>query len=274
LGKDKEDKGRGGKGASAPSRKRTGSSQSTLPEKPPFMSGWDRPLRLAEVGEPEVEVEAEVPPKKNTKTLATKKGSIDLENYYTAEKLEELAVDDGIMMFSRNDPERQKRALVNVSRSDGGNVIVGVREDVLVSYIGMHRPSERERWGKPSYPWLYELGAIEVSRNYRRIGLAEAMLDMTFDDPFYDDKIILTTGFTWHWDLEGTGMDKTQYRSLGIELFARYGFMEMGTDEPNVTMDASNLFLARLGKSVSFSRYQKFASLLFSNDWEAMLRGF
>jgi hypothetical protein len=50
--------------------------------------------------------------------------------------------------------------------------------------------------------------------------------------------------------------------------------MEMGTDEPNVTMDSSNLFLVRLGKDVSFSRYQKFASLLFSNDWEAMLRGF
>jgi hypothetical protein len=39
-------------------------------------------------------------------------------------------------------------------------------------------------------------------------------------------------------------------------------------------MDAANLFLVRLGKNASFSNYQKFASLLFSNDWEAMLRGF
>jgi len=153
-------------------------------------------------------------------------------------------------------------------------VTVGIREDRLVSYIGIHRPSERERWGKPAFPWLYELGAIEVSRNYRRMGLAEAMLEVSFDDPYYDDKIVLTTGFTWHWDLEGTGIDKALYRLLGIELFGRYGFMEMGTDEPNVTMDSSNLFLVRLGKDVSFSRYQKFASLLFSNDWEAMLRGF
>lgn len=46
------------------------------------------------------------------------------------------------------------------------------------------------------------------------------------------------------------------------------------TDEPNVTMDSANLFLVRLGVNVSFSRYQKFASLLFTNEWEAMLRGF
>jgi len=39
-------------------------------------------------------------------------------------------------------------------------------------------------------------------------------------------------------------------------------------------MDSANLFLVRLGKNVPFSRYQKFASLLFANEWEAMLRGF
>jgi len=271
LGKDKEGKSRD---EGAQSRKRAGSPPDNLPEKPPFWSGWDRPVPLAEVKGPEIEVEAERPGKKNSRTIDTKKGKISLENYCPTEKLEKLVVDDGIVMFSRNDPGRQKRALVNVSRSEGGNVTVGIREDRLVSYIGIHRPSERERWGKPAFPWLYELGAIEVSRNYRRMGLAEAMLEVSFDDPYYDDKIVLTTGFTWHWDLEGTGIDKALYRLLGIELFGRYGFMEMGTDEPNVTMDSSNLFLVRLGKDVSFSRYQKFASLLFSNDWEAMLRGF
>ena len=273
-GKDKEEKSREDRADGAQRQKRAGSSKDTLPGKPTFVSGWDRPVPLAEVKEPEAEVESETPQKKNTRALETKKGKVYLENYFPVEKLEKLTVDAGIMMFSRNDPGRQKRALMNVSRLKGGNVIVGLQEDRLVSYIGIHRPSERERWGKPAYPWLYELGAIEVSRNYRRMGLAEAMLEVAFDDPFYDDKIMLTTGFTWHWDLEGAGLDKTRYRTLGIELFSRYGFMEMGTDEPNVAMDSSNLFLVRLGNDVSFSRYQKFASLLFSNDWEAMLRGF
>ncbi|MBU4173340.1 MAG: N-acetyltransferase [Actinobacteria bacterium] len=213
-------------------------------------------------------------PSKNTRELETEKGPILVENHCPAEKLERMEVDDGICMFSRHDPSRQLKALVSVSKDDGGNVVVGVHDGKLVSFVGIHYPAERERWGKPGYPWLLELGAIEVSRNYRKLGLAEAMLGVAFDDPYYDDKILLTTGFTWHWDLEGTGMDKMQYRSLGISMFGHYGFMEMATDEPNVTMDSANLFLVRIGEDASFSRYQRFASLLFANKWEAVLRGF
>ena len=100
------------------------------------------------------------------------------------------------------------------------------------------------------------------------------MLYIAFDDPFYDDKIMLTTAFTWHWDLEATGMSKMQYREMFLHLASKYGFIEMGTDDPNVTMDPANLFLVRLGKNASFSRYWDFASLLYVNAWEAMLRGF
>jgi len=214
------------------------------------------------------------PPRKNTRDIETPKGSILVENYCPSETLKRMGVDDGICMFSRHDPSRQLKALVSVSEADGGNVIAGIHDNNLVSFIGIHYPAQRERWGKPGYPWLLELGAIEVSRNYRKLGLAEAMLGVAFNDPYYDDKIILTTGFTWHWDLEGTGMDKMQYRALGIDMFGHYGFMEMATDEPNITMDSANLFLVRLGKDASFSRYQRFASLLFANEWEAMLRGF
>jgi acetoin utilization protein AcuA len=242
--------------------------------KPPFVGSFER---LHAPGGPDVEREPEpvsAPPRKNSREMETQGGTIKIENYVPAEKLEAARVDDGIRMFSRNNPDRQRKALVKVAGLDGGNVTGGFIDDLLVSYVGIHHPSERERWGKPGYDWLFELGAIEVSRNFRELGLAEAMLGTAFDDPFYDDKIMLTTAFTWHWDLEGTGMDKLQYRQLFLHLAAMYGFIEMATDEPNISMDASNLFLVRLGKNASFSRYQRFASLLYSNDWEAMLRGF
>ncbi len=242
--------------------------------KAPFIGSFER-LHAPEG--PDVGREAEAvsaPPQKNSRELETPGGTIHIENYFPAEKLEAMRVDDGIRMFSRNNPDRQKKALVKVAGLEGGNVVVGYTGDLLVSYVGIHRPSERERWGKPGYDWLFELGAIEVSRNFRELGLAEEMLDTAFDDPYYDDKIMLTTAFTWHWDLEGTGMDKLQYRQLFLHLAAMYGFIEMATDEPNISMDASNLFLVRLGKNASFSRYQRFASLLYSNEWEAMLRGF
>jgi len=249
--------------------KRNEDEQHSLAAKPPFFGG------IAGTLEEKEEKPRESPsPKKNRKFVDTQKGKVVVENYYPAEEIARLRVDEGLFMFSRHNPERQKKALENVALSEGGNVIASVKEQTLVGYIGIHHPSERERWGKPSYPWLYELGAIEVSQSLRRNGLAKAMLDVAFDDPFYDDKIVITTGFTWHWDLEGTGLSKFEYRTLGVELFGRYGFMEMSTDEPNIMMDPANLFLVRIGKSSTFSQYQKFASLLFANEWEAMLRGF
>jgi acetoin utilization protein AcuA len=254
-----------------PASGETGSTENApLHGKPPFLSGWERTVPARE----EREEDTSAPPRKNKKTLKTPRGELLIENYFPSEELEGLTVDNGICMFSRHNPDRQKTALLHVSKSEGGNVIAAVDGELLAGYIGIHRPSERERWGKADYNWLYELGAIEVSRNYRRMNMADEMLEVAFDDPFYDDKIVLTTGFTWHWDLEQTGMTKMEYHDLGIRLMGRHGFMEMATDEPNVTMDSANLFLVRIGNMASFSRYQKFASLLFANEWEAMLRGF
>lgn len=263
-----------GEGKKAESRSQAGDRDRRMAGKPPFFKGWEKNMPLAGEGETAREEDSSCKQVKNHETLATDRGEIAIENYYPADKLERLTVDQGICMFSRHNPDRQKEALINVANSEFGNVIAAVGRDKLVAYIGIHHPSERERWGKPGYPWLYEFGAIEVSRNYRRLGLSEAMLQVAFDDPYYDDKIMITTGFTWHWDLEETGMTKMEYRELGIKLFGSFGFMEMATDEPNVAMDSANLFLVRIGKDASLSRYQRFASLLFSNEWEAMLRGF
>jgi acetoin utilization protein AcuA len=268
----KKDKNKPGNkvGSRAPVGKRNEKS-AELPGKPPFFGFEKIPLATEEEraqSTPSFEA------KKNVQTLETPRGPVHIENYCPVEKLEPLTVDDGICMFSRHNPERQKRALLHVARSEGGNVVAATCNGVLVGYIGVHHPSEGERWGKPGYSWLFELGAIEVSRNFRESGMSMAMMHAAWDDPFYEDKVALTTAFTWHWDLEATGMTKLEYRELFIELAGRFGFMEMSTDEPNVTMDAANLFLVRLGKNTTFSQYQKFASLLFTDEWEAMLRGF
>jgi acetoin utilization protein AcuA len=262
--KDKANRGtEAGARPTKPARELAGKPPFFGLEKVPFESG-------AEAKEPKPAPAA----KKNECTLETPKGPVHVENYCPVAKLEGLTVDDGILMFSRHNPERQKKALVNVAGDEGGNVAVATFENLLVGYIGIHHPSEGERWGKPSYPWMYELGAIEVSRNFRERGLSMAMMHAAWDDPFYDDKVVITTAFTWHWDLEATGMTKLEYRELFIELAGRFGFMEMTTDEPNVMMDSANLFLVRLGRDTTFSQYQKFAALLFTNEWEAMLRGF
>jgi acetoin utilization protein AcuA len=269
--KAKSSRGDAESGNGRDDKKNAASLQAQLPGKPPFIGFGDVPS--PRIADSDQGVES-APSKKNSRTLEAPKGSIQIENYFTSQKLEKLSVDEGIRMFSRHNPERQKNALVNVAGLEGGNVTAAIMGSLLIAYIGIHHPSEKERWGKPPRHWLYELGAIEVSRNYRELGLAKAMLDVAFDDPFYDDKIILTTAFTWHWDLEGTGMSKGEYREMFLHLASKYGFVEMGTDDPNVTMDHANIFLVRLGRKASFSRYREFSSMLYVNAWEAMLHGF
>lgn len=274
--KDKKEM-RGDSGAAALEGKTTDSeaaretSSRDIGMKPPFFTGWERSIAMTQKERPSEKKGSE--PRKNRRELDTPRGTITIENYFPADELEKLEIEDGIKMFSRHQPARQKQALLNVARSENGNVISAVKDGTLVAYIGIHYPSEKERWGKPDYKWLFEFGAIEVSDNYREVGLADGMLSIAFDDPSYEDKIMFTTGFTWHWDLEGTGLRKMEYHDLGVRLFGKYGFMEMATDEPNISMDPANLFMARIGRDASFSRYQKFATLLFANEWEAMLRG-
>jgi acetoin utilization protein AcuA len=236
-----------------------------------FFKGWRQAPLLEGAAKPE---KKELPPthRKNTSKINTPGGEILVENYYPPEFINELFIDNGICMFSRGNLERQKRALVKVGETDGGNIIVGIRDRTLVSFIGIHHPFERERWGKAHFEWLMEVGAIEVSRNFRDCGLAHSMLEAAFSEHYYDDKIVLTTGLSWHWDLEGTGMDKMEYRMFGARLFGRFGFHEVETDEPNVAMDQANILLVREGKKVTHEQKMEFASLLFTNDWERTIR--
>ncbi|MBN2167673.1 MAG: hypothetical protein JW738_00385 [Actinobacteria bacterium] len=237
----------------------------------PFFGEWRR-APLMENEEPEnCNVDKNAGRRINI-TLDTGDGKVFVENYISNRKLKRIEIDEGICMFSRGNLDKQKEALVNVSKMDGGNVIAGTLNGRLISYVGIHHPLPRQRWGKQGYDWLYELGAIEVSRNYRAAGLGGAMMEAAFQDPVYDDAIVFTTGFTWHWDLEGAGLDKMEYRLMGAKLFSKYGFVEMETDEPNVAMDSANIFMVRVGEKVPFSRKREFASLLFTNEWESLRR--
>lgn len=259
---------RPGKGAS---RRTSGKRKKELFGLLSFFGDW-KEAPLMEPEETEIKPQPVKACRKSSLTLNTEDGGIQVENYISWRKLKKVEIEEGIYMFSRGNPERQREALINVSKMNGGNIITGVKGNQLISYIGIHHPMDRQRWGRPGYDWLYELGAIEVSRNYRSIGLGGAMMEVAFQDPVYDGAIVFTTGFTWHWDLEGSGLDKMEYRIMGAKLFSRYGFVEMETDEPNVSMDSANIFMVRVGKDVPFSRKRQFASLLFTDEWEALKR--
>ena len=110
---------------------------------------------------------------------------------------------------------------------------------------------------------MYELAAIEVSRNYRGCRLGEKLLSMTMEDDFFEDKIAYMCGYSWHWDLEGKGLSAAQYRSMMKQLYSKFGFREVYTNEPNITLRAENIMMIRVGTRVTPEDQMKFRHLRF-----------
>jgi acetoin utilization protein AcuA len=107
------------------------------------------------------------------------------------------------------------------------------------------------------------MGAIEVSRNFRKLRIGNRLLERLLAAPLFDDKIAYMNGFSWHWDLDGSAMTIAEYRRMMIRLLNPYGFQEFYTNEPNIAIREENVFMARIGSRVSDEDRGRFRSLRF-----------
>ena len=107
------------------------------------------------------------------------------------------------------------------------------------------------------------MAALEVSRNYRGMGIAGKIFRLLMQDDFFEDKIAYICGFSWHWDLDGSGLTMAQYRRMMLGLLKRYGFEECYTNEPNVALREENFFMVRIGSRVSQEDRIRFRDLRF-----------
>ncbi|GHO55369.1 hypothetical protein [Ktedonobacter robiniae] len=111
---------------------------------------------------------------------------------------------------------------------------------------------------------LYEV-AIEVSSDWRGAGIARNMLAFALELDALEDMILFAIGLSWHWDTESLGISVYRYRELISRLFGSQGFIEYPTTEPNVSMEPSNVLLARIGKRVDKRTANQFLSRLLSS---------
>jgi acetoin utilization protein AcuA len=108
--------------------------------------------------------------------------------------------------------------------------------------------------------------AIEVSENWRQLGIAGRLIELAAAREELEDRILLGLGFSWHWDLEHTGFNRIQYRAMLARMVAPYGFSEYLTTEPNIRCDPSNILLARLGSRVPQAEVNRFYTCLLRSD--------
>jgi acetoin utilization protein AcuA len=175
-----------------------------------------------------------------------------------------LKLDEGLGHFSHYSSIIQKlEAFETYASQKDGKVTLAIADpNVIVGYCVGSYPSPSDRWAALG-DLMYELAAVEVSRNYRGCKLGEKLLGMTMNDDFFEDKIAYMCGYSWHWDLEGKELSAAQYRSMMKRLYSKFGFREVYTNEPNITLRAENIMMIRVGSRILAEDQMKFRHLRF-----------
>lgn len=194
----------------------------------------------------------------------TPQGQLTIRSSCPTDWFDGLRLDSGLGRFPHYCSIIQKpEAFKEVAARRGAQVTLAVMEpNVVTGYLACWYPPEGERWAAMG-DLMYEMGAIEVSRNFRGLHIAHRMLELTLADDFFEDKIAFMQGLSWHWDLEGSRLTAAQYRQILMKLCSPFNFREVYTNEPNVALRVENIMMVRVGSRVSPDDYKRFRYLRF-----------
>lgn len=161
----------------------------------------------------------------------------------STERLQGLEMDSSLSMFRK--PVHQYQALLEISRE--GCVTIACADNTILAYATFHKPGDQESWAEDQTGELIELGAVEVSADYRGQGLAEHLLKATFDTGIFDHTIVFATMYFWHYDLKRTGLSDFAYKRLLDKLYRKAGLLPFATTDPEIRSSAANQLMARVG---------------------------
>ncbi len=193
--------------------------------------------------------------------IVTPRGPLQFRSFCSPVLVERLHADDGLCAFARL-PEREHALLLQLAqRPDSAVTLAYTPAQEIVGQATL-APADGT-WAGNDY--VYEI-AIEVSANWRRLGLARHLLNAVLSLHNLEDLIILAIGLSWHWDVEGLGLTRFGYRQLIARLFASYTFVEYATTEANIMMDPANILLARIGRNASAETLNHFFGCMLCLD--------
>ncbi len=157
----------------------------------------------------------------------------------------------------------KRESLENNSTQENANVSLALEDNNIVGFGVLNHSEDGDRWLEIGPRLMMEVKAIEVCRRYRSYGIASRILTSMMHAPNVENLIIYMVGYSWTWDLDGTGKSALDYRRMLIRLFEPFGFQELQTNEPNICLKAENIFMARVGERVSAENQKKFKWLRF-----------
>jgi acetoin utilization protein AcuA len=206
-------------------------------------------------------IDIEPVPLWNTREIQTSAGILYLRSHCPACFVESLAIDDGMRAFARR-PEREYQLLLNIAGCEDSALTLAYTPEGKI--VGQITVAPADAWWK-GLEHVYE-AAIEVSSNWRQQGIAHQLLAFAGQQEELENMILLAMGLSWHWDTEGLGLNSAHYRELIARLFASQGFIEYVTSEPNIRMDPTNIFLARIGRNIDQYTLNAFLNRLLTSS--------
>jgi acetoin utilization protein AcuA len=186
-------------------------------------------------------------------------GLVKILGPLSSECLKQLAFDEGLRNFRPAD--RQKEALVNITRQPEGMVYGALNRSTIIGYVTFHRPNKYSRWNK--HPRILELGTIEVTPKWRKFKIARQLLELAFGNPVLEDYVIITIEFCWHWDLEQSRLNVWQYQKMLTRLLGSVNMQRIPTDDPSILEHPANVLMVKFGKHVSPADLKLFSALQF-----------
>ncbi|WP_210618640.1 MULTISPECIES: GNAT family N-acetyltransferase [Mammaliicoccus] len=193
----------------------------------------------------------------------TSDSNITIEGPVEPEKLKEMTFDEGLDSFRV--PKEQFEALIEISELPEGRIIVCRIDQHIIGYTTYVYPDPLERWSDGNLPYILELGAIELSLEYRKYGLGKKMLKLAMNSPEMEDYIVITTEYYWHWDLKNSGLDVYEYQKIMHKMMAEGGLEVFATDDPEIISHPANSLMARIGANISQEQMEAFDRLRFMN---------
>jgi acetoin utilization protein AcuA len=209
---------------------------------------------------------AQLSPTQAEQTVHSPRGVIRIVRKCSPAFLHTQQLDEGIGRFARY------RSIISgigtletVAALPDANVTVALAPSgQIIGYVECSYPDTIEGWRENDDGLCYELGAIEVSRYWRHLGIAKAMTSLIVSDPFIERKVFFLTGYCWHWDLDQTTLSAYAYRNMLVRLFRPFGFRVYLTTNPEITMSSANVLMARLGARLQSVQIERFQKMLFS----------
>jgi acetoin utilization protein AcuA len=196
---------------------------------------------------------------------STPAGLIRIRSFCTPDEIQAYRFDDQFGSHAQYKSIYTKReTLEQHAATKGANVVLALTESQQIVGFGVFsHPDPDDRWSGLGPGMMMEVKAVEVSRSLRSCKIAGDMVRLMLDHPKIEQMIAYMVGYSWTWDLDGSGLTAQQYRNLLIRLFSPHGFIELQTNEPNICLKPENLFMGRIGSAVSDQVRQDFKWLRF-----------